>query len=85
MGREDAKEQSKAAQREKEQAAFAKKQERRDKVWEQGAKDTSKETDAAAKDAAAADRKATAVAQAAAEDAGTSELSLCPRRLARVS
>mmetsp|Transcript_30491 Transcript_30491/g.61067 ORF Transcript_30491/g.61067 Transcript_30491/m.61067 type:complete len:165 (+) Transcript_30491:144-638(+) len=41
-GQMAAKEASKAAQREKEQAAFAKKQGRKDKEWAVGAKDTSK-------------------------------------------
>ena len=41
MGREEAKEQSKEAQREKEGAACAKKQAQRDKQWEKGTKDTS--------------------------------------------
>ena len=54
MGREESVAQAKAAQHEKEQAAFAKKQERRDKVWAQGAKDTSAEKAAAEKAAAAA-------------------------------
>lgn len=44
-----AKEASKAAQKEKELAAFAKKQAQRDKVWQQGAKDTSKQEEATAK------------------------------------
>ena len=63
MGREESKEQAKAAQREKEAAAHAKKQERKDKMWEKGAKDTSKADGAAAASAEAAERKAAAAAQ----------------------
>ena len=40
----------------------------KDKQWQVGAKDTSKESEAAAKDAEAAARKAAAAAQAAAEE-----------------
>ena len=63
MGREESKEQAKAAQREKEAAAHAKKQERKDKMWEKGAKDTSKADGAAAASAEAAERKAASAAQ----------------------
>ena len=63
MGREESKEQAKAAQREKEAAAHAKKQERKDKMWEKGAKDTSKADASAATSAEAAERKAAAAAQ----------------------
>ena len=63
MGREESKEQAKAAQREKEAAAHAKKQERKDKMWEKGAKDTSKADGEAAASAEAAERKAAAAAQ----------------------
>ena len=50
-------------QREKEAAAHAKKQERKDKTWEKGAKDTSKADASAASSAEAAERKAAAAAQ----------------------
>ena len=63
MGREESKDQAKAAQREKEAAAHAKKQERKDKTWEKGAKDTSKADASAASSAEAAERKAAAAAQ----------------------
>lgn len=68
MGREESVAQSKAAQREKEEAAHAKKQGRKDAVWEKGAKDTSKTDLAAASSADAQARKAAAAAQAAAEE-----------------
>ena len=68
MGREEATAQSKAAQREKEEAAHAKKQARKDKAWEVGAKDTSKDAASAEKAAATAERKAAAAAQAADEE-----------------
>ncbi len=67
MGREESKEQAKAAQHEKEQAAFAKKQTMRDKQWEAGAKDSSKEQELVAKAEAAKARKQAAAAQEAAE------------------
>ena len=63
MGREESKEQSKAAQREKETAAHGKKQERKDKVWEKGAKDSTKADASAASGAEAVERKAAAAAQ----------------------
>jgi hypothetical protein len=63
MGREESKEQAKTAQREKEAAAHGKKQERKDKVWEKGAKDTTKAVASAASGAEAAERKAAAAAQ----------------------
>ena len=63
MGREESKEQAKAAQREKETAAHGKKQERKDKVWEKGAKDSTKADASAASGAEAAERKAAAAAQ----------------------
>ena len=63
MGREESKEQAKAAQREKEAAAHGKKQERKDKVWEKGAKDSTKADASAASGAEAAERKAAAAAQ----------------------
>mmetsp|Transcript_29730 Transcript_29730/g.83804 ORF Transcript_29730/g.83804 Transcript_29730/m.83804 type:complete len:119 (-) Transcript_29730:92-448(-) len=71
MGRDESKEQAKAAQREKEQAAFEKKQAVREKQWEKGAKDTSKQESAAAKEAEAKARKAESKAQEVAE-VGTS-------------
>ena len=52
---------------EKEEASHAKKLERKDKVWAQGARDTSKEDAASAKGADAAARKAAAAAQEAEE------------------
>ena len=58
MGREEATAQSKAAQREKEEAAHAKKQARKDKAWEVGAKDTSKDAALAEKDLALKARNA---------------------------
>ena len=63
MGREESKEQSKSAQREKEAAAHGKKQERKDKVWEKGAKDSSKADASAASASEATERKAAAAAQ----------------------
>ena len=67
MGREESKEQAKEAAREKELAAAAKKQAQKDKVWEQGAKDTSESEEELARDAAAKARRAEAEKQAAAE------------------
>ena len=63
MGREESVAQAKAAQREKEEAAHAKKQARKDAVWEKGAKDTSKDDAASASAAEAAARKQAAAAQ----------------------
>ena len=82
MGREESVAQAKAAQHEKEQAAFAKKQERRDKVWAQGAKDTSAEKAAAEKAAAAAARKGAAAEQAAAEEAEGSNKGMNKKKVA---
>jgi hypothetical protein len=70
MGREEAKEQSKEAQRAKETAAFEKKQAQRDKQWQVGAKDSSSQDEAAAKAAEAAARKAERKAIEEAEGAG---------------
>jgi hypothetical protein len=58
MGREEAKQQSKEAQRAKETAAFEKKQAQREKQWQVGAKDSSSQEEAAAKAAEVAARKA---------------------------
>mmetsp|Transcript_9589 Transcript_9589/g.13027 ORF Transcript_9589/g.13027 Transcript_9589/m.13027 type:complete len:103 (-) Transcript_9589:113-421(-) len=65
MGREEAKEQSKTALKEKELAACAKKQARKDKEWEKGTdtRGTAKSAETAAKEAEAARRKAEAKAQ----------------------
>lgn len=90
MGREEAKEQSKEAQRAKEMAAFEKKQAQRDKQWQVGAKDSSSQDDAAAKAAEAAARKAErkaiedAEGAAGAPDAGNglSPIADAPARLA---
>mmetsp|Transcript_19977 Transcript_19977/g.45250 ORF Transcript_19977/g.45250 Transcript_19977/m.45250 type:complete len:123 (-) Transcript_19977:336-704(-) len=65
-GQVAAKEASKAAQREKELAAFAKKQERKDKEWEKGSKDTSKaEEETKAKEEVKAKKVASKEAEAA--------------------
>lgn len=58
MGREEAKAQSSAAQKEKEHAAFEKKQAQRDKQWEVGAKDMSSALSAAEKATEEEKRKA---------------------------
>jgi hypothetical protein len=63
MGREESVAQAKAAQREKEEAAHAKKQARKDAVWEKGAKDTSKIDATSSSAAEAAARKQAAAAQ----------------------
>jgi len=63
MGREESAAQAKAAAKEKEAAAHAKKVARKDKVWEDGARDTSKQDEAAAKAKEKADAKAKAQAE----------------------
>ncbi|KAK3255733.1 hypothetical protein CYMTET_35096 [Cymbomonas tetramitiformis] len=73
MGREESKEQAKAAQKEKEQAACAKKQARKDKEWERGTdtRGAQKTEEQIAKDAEKARLKALAKTQET-EEAGPS-------------
>jgi hypothetical protein len=70
MGREESNQQVKDAKKAQEELAHAKKVAIKDKQWAQGAKDTSKGDDAAAKAEAAKERKAAAAAQLAAEGGG---------------
>ena len=64
MGREESTAQAKAAAREKETAAHAKKVAQKDKQWDIGAKDTSKDAEAAARAAEkAAAKKAAQLAE----------------------
>eukprot|EP00656_Telonema_subtile_P013005 TRINITY_DN16590_c0_g1_i1.p1 TRINITY_DN16590_c0_g1~~TRINITY_DN16590_c0_g1_i1.p1 ORF type:complete len:138 (-),score=52.74 TRINITY_DN16590_c0_g1_i1:232-645(-) len=67
MGRDEAKSQSKDAQKAKDEANRLKKEKQREKVWAVGAKDSSKDDAAAEKAKAASDRKAAAKAQLEAE------------------
>ncbi|GMH82874.1 hypothetical protein TrVE_jg2149 [Triparma verrucosa] len=59
-GQQKAKEQSRAAQQEREQAAFAKKQAQKDKIWQQGANSKAAEKSEADKAKAEAQSKARA-------------------------
>merc|ERR1712129_235868 len=69
-GREESKEQTKSAAKEKELAAFAKKQARKDAEWDKGTKDTSKVDAAPAKADEKAKERASKKAQEEAEGGG---------------
>eukprot|EP00242_Pyramimonas_sp_CCMP2087_P011006 CAMPEP_0198207150 /NCGR_PEP_ID=MMETSP1445-20131203/10632_1 /TAXON_ID=36898 /ORGANISM="Pyramimonas sp., Strain CCMP2087" /LENGTH=105 /DNA_ID=CAMNT_0043880087 /DNA_START=98 /DNA_END=415 /DNA_ORIENTATION=- len=74
MGREEAKEQAKGAQKEKEEVNRARNQERKDKVWAKGTneKAAAKSAEQLAKDAEKATAQAAKKAQELAEGGGSS-------------